>query len=204
MDRRMVPLGFTEETIAEGAHICYFYSDEAERDRVIGQFLAAGVLAREKVICSVDDEASSPMVRQLRAMEPAEGVLNVVSCAGAYYPRGRFKPQETLDLIRAFYHQAVDQEGFAGARGSGPMTWSLDGDLTDLETVIGYEAQVNELCHAHPYTACCQYDARKFSGQQILDILSVHPAVIVRGQLVRNPFFVAPDAFLEKTKDSRP
>jgi hypothetical protein len=197
MERRTIPLGFTSEPITEGMHICYLYTDEAERDRVMGDFLASGLLAHEKVICSVEHEASDPMVRRLRAMNVPEGALNVVSCEAAYYPGGRFKPQETLDLIQAFYRQAVDTEGFSGARGTGPMTWSLDGDRTDLATVIEYEARVNDLCDEHPYTACCQYDARKLTGHMIMDILSVHPAVIVHGQLVKNPYYIAPDAFLK-------
>ena len=200
MERRRIPLGFTDEAIPEGTHFCYLYTDEAERDRVMGDFLASGLEAHEKVICSVEDEASDPMVKRLRALDVPEGAFNVVSCEGAYYPGGRFKPQETLDLIQAFYRHAVDQEGFAGARGTGPMTWSLDGDRTDLPTVLEYEARVNGLCEAHPYTACCQYDARKCSGQMIMDILSVHPAVIVHGQLVKNPFYTAPDALLQERK----
>lgn len=201
MERRTIPLGFTDESVPEGAHICYFYTDEAERDRVMGDFLASGLQAHEKVICSVDDEASNPMVGRLRDLKMPEGALNVVSCEGAYYPAGRFKPQETLDLIQAFYRQAVDQEGYAGARGTGPMTWSLDGDRTDLPTVLDYEAKVNDLCQAHPYTACCQYDARQCTGQMMMDILSVHPAVIIHGQLVKNPYYIAPDALLRERQD---
>ena len=201
MERRNISLGFTNEPIPEGMHICYLYTDEDERDRVMGEFLESGLLANEKVICSVEDEASNPMVQRLRAMNMPEGALNVVSCEGAYYPAGRFKPQETLDLIRDFYRHAVDTEGFAGARGTGPMTWSLDGDRTDLKTVIEYEARVNCLCDEHPYTACCQYDARKLSGHMIMDILSVHPALIVHGQLIKNPYYIEPGSFLQKFQE---
>jgi len=50
-------------------------------------------------------------------------------------------------------------------------------------------------------TACCQYDARRFSGELIMDVLSVHPAMIVRGQLVKNPFNIEPDVFLKEYRE---
>jgi hypothetical protein len=33
-----------------------------------------------------------------------------------------------------------------------------------------------------------------------MEVLSVHPVMIVRGQLVKNPYFVEPDEFLSKLK----
>jgi hypothetical protein len=50
----------------------------------------------------------------------------------------------------------------------------------------------------YPYTACCQYDARRFDGETIMDVLSVHPVMIVRGQLVKNPYYIEPEIFLSE------
>ena len=33
-----------------------------------------------------------------------------------------------------------------------------------------------------------------------MDVLSVHPVMIVRGQLVKNPYYIEPTIFLEKLK----
>lgn len=33
-----------------------------------------------------------------------------------------------------------------------------------------------------------------------MDVLNVHPVMIVRGQLVKNPYFIEPSVFLEKLK----
>lgn len=33
-----------------------------------------------------------------------------------------------------------------------------------------------------------------------MDVLSVHPVMIVRGQLVKNPYYIEPSIFLEKLK----
>jgi hypothetical protein len=63
---------------------------------------------------------------------------------------------------------------------------------------MDYEARLTQLLVQHPYTACCQYDARRFSGQVLMDVLSVHPLMIVRGQLVKNPYFVEASVFLKE------
>ena len=44
---------------------------------------------------------------------------------------------------------------------------------------------------------------RRFDGDTIMDVLAVHPMTIVRGQVVRNPFFVEPGAFLRELHTRR-
>ena len=34
-----------------------------------------------------------------------------------------------------------------------------------------------------------------------MDVLSVHPVMIVRGQLVKNPYYIEPDEFLKQLRD---
>ena len=46
--------------------------------------------------------------------------------------------------------------------------------------------------------AHCQYDARRFDGATLFDVLNVHPMMIIRGQVVRNPYYVEPEHFLER------
>lgn len=195
--RRSISLGFTSEQVQEGLHICYIYDDEAERQRVIANFLESGLLANEKVLCLVEDVSPQEMLDAFNGLDLQDGALNVLDSLSGYCPSGAFDADVTLNLIRDFYHHAVDREGYAGARGTGQMAWSLDEDRVSEEKLLAYEARVNALLAEHPYTACCQYDARRFSGQMIMNVLSTHPVVIIRGQLVKNPYYVEPARFLE-------
>src|SRR5262249_54016461 len=114
----------------------------------------------------------------------------------AYFPKGRFEVEGMLAMIRSFYRNARE-EGFPGARLTGEMSW-IARDVPGNEHVMEYEARLTPLFRGHPYVALCQYDMRLFSGTFIMDALSVHPYTIVRGQIVENPFFIAPDEFLSK------
>ena len=62
--------------------------------------------------------------------------------------------------------------------------------------LLEYESKVSLLLKNCPVTAVCQYDARSFDGSTIMDILKVHPYMIVRGSVVNNPFFIPPEEYL--------
>jgi len=52
--------------------------------------------------------------------------------------------------------------------------------------------------HICQITAVCQYDACGFGGTVILDILRVHPFMVMRGSVIQNPFFIPPEEFLAR------
>ena len=41
----------------------------------------------------------------------------------------------------------------------------------------------------------CQYDARLFNGGTLYHVLQVHPFMIVKGQVMENPFHIRPKEF---------
>jgi hypothetical protein len=60
-----------------------------------------------------------------------------------------------------------------------------------------YEARVTMFLRRCPATAVCQYDSRVFDGETIMEVLKVHPYMVVRGGVVNNPFFYQPEDYLE-------
>jgi hypothetical protein len=195
---RNISLGFTEEPVSEGVHICYIYDDDAERQYVMSKYLESGLLTNEKVLCLVEKLTPDEMPDSPSSMNLKPGALTFLDSVQGYCPTGSFNGENTLKMIRDFYHQAVDIEGYDGARGSGHMTWSLDSERTSEEALLEYEAHVNHLSAEFPCTNICQYDARRFSGRMIMNILRIHPMVIIRGQIVKNPYYVKPDILLKE------
>ncbi len=196
MGQRKVLLGFTNEPVSEGLHICHLYSDEVERNRVMTKFIGSGLESREKVLCLVNALTPDEMKRNLEEMGMDVSGLSALDARSAYCPTGNFDKSRMLEAIRSFYLDALD-EGYQGARGAGDMAWALETHASEAD-LIEYEARVNQIVSDHPFTACCQYDAHRFSGQMLMDILSIHPVTIVKGQLVWNPFYIAPGDFLRE------
>jgi hypothetical protein len=54
------------------------------------------------------------------------------------------------------------------------------------------------LLKERPITAVCQYDANLFDGATIMEVLKVHPQMIVNGTVIHNPFYIPPEEFLKE------
>ena len=68
---------------------------------------------------------------------------------------------------------------------------------------IRYDAQAIESEAQVHSGARAVADARRFDGATILDVLRVHPMMIVHGQIVRNPYYTRPSEFLARHGTSR-
>jgi hypothetical protein len=206
MDRaqRQVKLGFTDERFPVGTHMCLIYDNEGERRTVIGKYLEAGLREGEKVSYFTDTTTPAEVMAWLTeaGIDTSDYLkanrFSVAVAEEAYCPHGRFVPEEMLDMLRTF-HGAAFAEGCAGGRLSGEMSWALKG-IPGSDRLIEYEALLNYVFATHPLTGLCQYDARRFSGGLIFDVLQVHPMMIVHGQVTRNPYYVRPEEFLESRR----
>lgn len=199
-DHCEIPLGFNSKTSSEGLHICYLYSDEDERRRVMRDFVSAGLGNNERILYLVDRSSPEEFIERMREdgldLKQVDEQFQLYPALETLCPNGHFDSQAMLGMAGDFYRTAL-KLGYEGARGIGEMGWVLRDDCVQWKDLLRHEALLNETLKEHPLTACCQYDLRNFSGAQILDILSVHPQMIVRGQLVKNPYYMEPQTFLD-------
>lgn len=192
-----VAMGFTKESFPAGTHICLIYDREDERRKIIGKFLESGLTSGEKVEYFADMMTSEDVRDWLSGMGVAlteNAGFEVRVAESVYSPQGQFVPEAMLGTLRAYYDRAM-AEGYPAARVSGEMTWALKG-IPGSDRLMEYEALVNGVLKTHPVTAICQYDAGRFDGATILDVLRVHPMMIVHGQIVQNPYYMSPEKFL--------
>ena len=196
--QRQVHLGFTEERFPAATHMCYIFSDEQERRQIIAQFMKSGAESAEKIGYFADRISKEELkfgLEQLgvdtSALE-ASGQWFVETAERVYCPDTRFCSCRMLDLLRNSYQNAM-REGYAGLRLSGEMDWVLAAPERSRELLV-YEARVNEVVNSHPVTAICQYDAHRFPGELLHQVLEVHPYMLVRGNVVRNPYYIKPES----------
>ena len=205
-EKRRISLGFTGEMFLEGQHILYIFNDDHERLRTMAKYFESGMLDGEKTLYLVDTITPEELICHMQNLgldvDSERGKLIVADAEHAYCPDGYFSCQEMLDVVSQFYTQAID-EGYPGSRGTGEMTWALKGmedGKAKLEDLLEYEVKLTGILSEYPYTACCQYDARRFDGATIMDVLNVHPLMIIQGQVVKNPYYVNPNAYLDKVR----
>jgi len=195
-------MGFTGQTFLPGVHMCYIYNDEAQRKKVISKFLESGLLSGEKASYFMDVISTDEINEYLsslgldRLLKEHEGRFSVATAKDTYYPSGTFVTDDMLDRLGAFYTQSIE-EGYTGARVSGEMSWAVR-DVPGFSHLIEYEARVNDVLLTYPVNAICQYNAGLFDGALLFDVLSVHPMMIVHGQIVQNPYYIKPEVFLKE------
>jgi hypothetical protein len=194
------------EIFPEGMHLCYIFNDDEERVKTMAKFLASSLATGQKVLSIVDTISPHDLQQELKALgvDPSSISEHIVTVdnESAYCPGGTFDPDALLDGAVSFCQKAHG-DGYTGSRICGDMSWVLRKNVP-LEDLLAYEVKVNTHIKIPPSTAAiCEYDARKFDGSTIMDILRVHPAMIVRGQIVKNPYFT-PAADLLAQKKIRP
>ena len=204
---RLISMGFTTEVFPAGTHMCYIYNDEQERRQVISKFIESGLQGREKVGYFADtmppDEMRALLSELGIGLPPKvdERQFSIACALDTYCPDGMFIPERMLQNLRSMYKISIE-DGYAGARASGEMSWALK-EVPGSDRLIEYESLINTVVREYPTTAVCQYDARRFDGATLFDVLNVHPMMIVRGQVVRNPYYNLPEHFLTKHLSNR-
>jgi hypothetical protein len=80
------------------------------------------------------------------------------------------------------------------------MGWALQ-DKPGVNDMVEFESRVNFTLDNCDDAICCTYDLSRFSASVIIDVLRVHPAVIIGGIYQENPFYVPPDEFLNELQE---
>jgi len=199
----VISLGFTGENFPPGVHICQIFSDDDERQAALLRFILSGVRAGESTRCFSDNLTAEAVEEYLSGFgisfqqAAQDGALGMAGTDEVYFKNDTFDPERMLGLLRTFHTQSMAQ-GFSAARVIGEMTPKVQ-HVPGGSRLLEYEARVSLLLKEYPVTAVCQYDARRFDGATIMDVLRVHPLMVVRGEVVHNPFFVAPEEFVHNT-----
>lgn len=188
-------MGFTSERFPVSTHMCYIYNDDAERRDVMAQFMNSGLNGKECVGYFADISAHQSVedyLRELGIDVPSHlPVYQALFCHAQdiYCPHQQFSPTQMLNRLRSLYDE-VHTHHVQKIRVTGEMTWALSPQVQGTEYLVEYEARLNLLEETHPLTAICQYDATRFDGALLFEILKVHPLMVVRGQIVHNPYYI--------------
>lgn len=200
--RQKVSLGFTQQMFDPGVHICQIFSDDDERQDALFSFVLSGLQAKERTSCFSEKTSEQSLNQYLEHngvsyQEAREaGSLTHAGTRDIYFKDGRFDPERMLELLTRYHDDSLAQ-GYSGARVIGEMTPEVE-RLPGGSRLLEYESRISLLLREHPITAVCQYDARQFSGAFIMDILKVHPLMIIRNSVIHNPFFIPPEDYLAR------
>jgi hypothetical protein len=196
-----ISLGFSGQQVSAGLHICQIFADDGEQMEVLLACLRSALQAGERVSCFSDRLDPALLADTLQAngisidRATQSGALALARSSPAYFPDGSFVPERILAAISQYAAESLAQ-GYPAARVIGEMPPDVQ-RLPGGSRLLEYEARVSLLLEQHPVSATCQYDARLFDGATLMDVLKVHPLMIVRGSVIHNPFFIPAQTFLD-------
>ena len=201
-----VHLGFTQKKFPAGTHICLIYDSEGERRSIIEKYVAAGVDAGDRVAYFTDsgvEEALEWLAETgvAAGLDQAKGRVRVSAADLTYCPDGYFDPDAMLDILRTFRCEA-DGHVYNGARVTGEMTWAQRG-IPGSDRLMEYESKLNNVLPECGVTGICQYDANRWDGETILNVLRVHPMMVIRGHVLENPYYMTPEEYLRQYSPGR-
>lgn len=189
--------GLRNELNAKWGHVCLIYDNEDQREKIVSEYLSAGLRQGEQVNYFIDkgtDENIRTWLLSLGVELPPKDDSNTFRIAkteNVYCPSGRFDPAAMIEQLKRRF-EVVENAGYTGTRSCGEMAWILKG-IPGSERFLEYESLLNTLTGTFPHIGMCQYDARLFDGATLFKVLQVHPLMIAQGQIVQNPYYVHTD-----------
>lgn len=197
-----ISLGFTPQQFEPGIHVCQIFNEDHERRDALVNFILSGIEAGENTACYTEKDSKTSL-KELFAEKGISydviensGKFILSKTADVYFANGEFDPDRMVELLEEFFQNSVTQHR-TGARIIGEMTPEVQ-TIPGGNRLLEYESKVSLLLKKCPVNAVCQYDAREFDGSTIMDIMKVHPYMIIRGSVISNPFYVQPEEFLAK------
>jgi hypothetical protein len=185
-------------------HICGFFRSLTEQYDVLLPYTREGLQRGDRAWHIVDPARRADHIRQLQdfgisvAAAEQSGQLEVQDWGDAYVRGGSFDQRRMLTTLQNGL-AAGRAKGFGFTRMVGNMEWAV-GSWPGVNDLVEYEARVNEIPLGDGDAIFCTYDLTRFGGGTMMDILRIHPAVILGAAIMENPFFVPPDRFLQELR----
>lgn len=176
-----------------GDHICALFRNEEQRRRVVGRYIAEGLLGGEKVLCIVDTRPASEVLDCVRpyadaAPYLAKGQLVILHACEAYLKGGRFDCERMLALWKEQSARAA-AEGYPRTRVTGETGW-WHPHCPGGDRFVEYETRLNGAIAGLPTMVLCQYDINTTAPELLLDVIAVHPVLVIDGEVCQNTYYV--------------
>lgn len=195
------PIPFAGGVLDRYRHACAFFDGPDEEQMVMAPFIREGLERGERAVHIVDPARRADYVRRLEdegidvATAEARGQFALYTWEETHFRTGHFDRDDILALIDDALKESATR-GFPRTRLAGHAV--PPEERLRIDDWVEYESRVNNIVPEYGDAVICMYDASKFRGGEVMDILRIHPMVIIRGLLYENPFFVPPDEFLHE------
>jgi diguanylate cyclase (GGDEF)-like protein/PAS domain S-box-containing protein len=175
-------------------HFCFFYETEEEHRSVVSNSLQRWLEHGEKVLYIRYDHTQKTILDYLSGSGiDVETLLSsrqfiILDARSQSDGQDGLTQKKVLAEIKKEAEKTRAQ-GFSAFRVSCEMGWALQ-SWSGAGSLIEYEIGLNEVMLTGFTQALCQYDLRQFDPAILMDLIAVHPVLIVGTQIYENVFDV--------------
>jgi hypothetical protein len=87
------------------------------------------------------------------------------------------------------------QDGYPFVRLGAEAAWWMP-QVPGMPEFIRYETELNRYAAQHAQSILCLYDLTRYGAGVIVDLLRVHPIILLSGLVLENPYYLPPDELL--------
>lgn len=160
--------------VKTGDHACYIYEDPSKQLSTVAAFFSEGMRRHERCVYILGENTIAIVASAFTkhgidvAGSRTDGSLVFLTANESYLVGGSFEPQAVIARFRDYLKDTLN-EGFAGMRAAGEMSWALGAD-GHSERLVEYELMADHfyLDEQPRIASLCQYNRKRFS-QNTLD-----------------------------------
>ncbi|HKC27032.1 MAG TPA: MEDS domain-containing protein [Jatrophihabitans sp.] len=192
-------VGLPHTEIEPGEHLCALYQGYEGRDEVLIPYLREGLAQGHKCLSAISQTDSTALESALQngsdtAALLDSGQLEIHTAREPVIDPQEFGTTEVIAFWESHVVNALDA-GFPFVRLSAEARWWMP-QLPEIDDLVRHESELNRYAAKHAQSILCLYDLSHYGGRVLMDLLLVHPQVVVCGVPFDNPNYLSPDEFL--------
>jgi hypothetical protein len=191
-----IPLGITNDVIALGSHLIYFWQSDDEFAQGV-RFLESGLVEEDHCLVFGHDEATQRVFRLLQAGGfDTESLTQQrrITLLRREAPAGTTL-SDIEDVFQAAVRAGAPAIRYLGNLGFGQAPLPGKG----IEDVLELEARVTSLAKRFPAVVVCMYDVNTLPGRLILKGgFQTHPVAVCGDHLIDNAYYIPEEDFLHE------
>jgi hypothetical protein len=199
------PIHLAGVNLGRHRHVCAFFDNQDQEDKVIIPFLKEGIDHGERAFCISGPEMRRHLLQKLRLagieVENAEkrDQLKIERWGKSIVRSGHFDQGAMLARIEGVLSEGREK-GFELTRFVGRMDWVREYNV-GINELVEYERRICQLVEKFNDPIICAYDLSTFNAGALVNILRTHPVAIVGDVVAENPFFDPPEVILQELNE---
>jgi DNA-binding CsgD family transcriptional regulator len=181
--------------------LCHVYSNDTEKLDIGANFIIHGIKSKEKCIYISDRIIPKEFTYRLSAagidVSKARKEGNFQEVTILRKQREQMKePNSFIDLLSPIVEELSKNSNMKVRilRSKESIFYSYD--------LLRREALLDKFSSDKPVVVMCQYDTKKITSQDLMNLYSTHPMIVFDNILYDSPFYTQPDEILERLRQA--